>query len=76
MKKISLKSLNLKEVEKLSREQLKHVMGGTSGSGGGSGSRWVMCCPEGIGAGVSCSTCVEVKPGNTASCSIGYLVAC
>jgi len=34
MKKISLKNLNLKEVEQLSREQLKNVLGGAdSGSG-------------------------------------------
>lgn len=32
MKKISLKSLNLKEVEQLSREQLKDVLGGWSNS--------------------------------------------
>lgn len=34
MKKISLKSLNVKDVEQLSREQLKHVIGGWTGSGG------------------------------------------
>lgn len=34
MKKISFKNLNLKEVEQLSREQLKNVLGGLSGSGG------------------------------------------
>ncbi|MGO1595004.1 MAG: TIGR04149 family rSAM-modified RiPP [Sphingobacterium sp.] len=33
MKKISLKQLDLKEVEQLSREQLKDVLGGTFGSG-------------------------------------------
>ncbi|KGE13336.1 hypothetical protein [Sphingobacterium deserti] len=33
MQKISLKNLNLKEVEKLSREQLKDVLGGNLGSG-------------------------------------------
>ncbi|WP_316820463.1 hypothetical protein [Pedobacter gandavensis] len=32
MKKISLKNLNLKEVEQLSREQLKDVLGGWTGS--------------------------------------------
>jgi len=32
MKKISLKNLNLKEIEELSREQLKNVFGGWSGS--------------------------------------------
>lgn len=44
MKKISLKNLNLKEVEQLSREQLKNVLGGyadTSTSSGGGG------CPTG-----------------------------
>jgi len=30
MKKISLKNLNLKEVEQLSREQLKDVLGGAT----------------------------------------------
>lgn len=34
MKKISLKNLNLDEVEQLSREQLKNVLGGFTGSGG------------------------------------------
>lgn len=31
MKKISLKNLNLKEVEQMSREQLKNVLGGDIG---------------------------------------------
>jgi len=35
MKKISLKNLNLKEVEQLSREQLKNVLGGYTGGTGG-----------------------------------------
>jgi len=35
MKKISLKNLNLKEVEQLSREQLKSVLGGFTGGTGG-----------------------------------------
>ena len=34
MKKISLKNLNLKEVEQLSREQLKDVLGGWTGGTG------------------------------------------
>jgi hypothetical protein len=49
MNKISLKNLNLKEVEQLSREQLKNVLGGfsggtgeTSGPGGSNGDP----CPE------------------------------
>lgn len=35
MNKISLKNLNLKEVEQLSREQLKGVLGGFTGGTGG-----------------------------------------
>jgi len=31
MKKLSLKNINLSEIEQLSREQLKNVMGGYSG---------------------------------------------
>jgi natural product precursor len=34
MKKISLKNLNLKEVDQLSREQLKNVLGGNIGGTG------------------------------------------
>jgi len=34
MNKISLKNLNLKEIEQLSREQLKGVLGGYTGSTG------------------------------------------
>lgn len=43
MKKISLKNLNLKEVEQLSRNQLKNVLGGFNGSGGGSGGDYYEC---------------------------------
>ena len=35
MKKISLKNLDLKEMSQLSREELKAIHGGGSGSGGG-----------------------------------------
>ena len=38
MNKISLKNLNLKEVEQLSREQLKNVLGGFTGGAGGTGT--------------------------------------
>lgn len=49
MKKISLKNLNLKEVEQLSREQLRNVLGGfTDGSGGES--------EEGTSEGNGCPT--------------------
>ncbi|MEN5433859.1 hypothetical protein ABE545_09480 [Sphingobacterium faecium] len=74
MKKISLKSLKLEGVGKLSREQLKNVLGG-SDTGSGTGQKY-MCCPESIGQGVGCSSCVSVPPGHTASCSIGVLTSC
>ena len=73
MKKISFKSINLKEVEQLSREQLKSVLGGFTASGGQNG---VMCCPESIASGFGCSKCVAVGPSDTATCSQGYKVAC
>jgi len=38
MKKISLKNLNLKEVDQLSREQLKNVLGGFMGGTNGGGT--------------------------------------
>lgn len=52
MKKISLKNLNLKEVEQLSREQLKGVLGGFAGGAGGTDE------------GVSTADC----PAGTAHC--------
>ncbi|TJZ50049.1 hypothetical protein FAZ15_21760 [Sphingobacterium olei] len=67
MKKISLKNLNLKEVEQLSREQLKNVLGGFTGSsdegtGGITGDETVdvceyvenLCC-EGNAPSVKCT---------------------
>jgi len=48
MNKISLKNLNLKEVEQLSREQLKSVLGGfTGGTGGTEGGATTADCPAG-----------------------------
>jgi len=38
MKKISLKNLNIQEVEQLSREQLKDVLGGSWGGSTGTGT--------------------------------------
>lgn len=46
MKKISLKSLNLKEVEQLSREQLKNVMGGWTGGSDQTGETGEETVPE------------------------------
>lgn len=53
MKKISLKNLNLKEVEQLSREQLKSVLGGWSEGTGGTDNQtdntsgcWSSCVPD------------------------------
>lgn len=70
MKKISLKNLNVREVEQLSREQLKGVLGGTAGT------RKVMCCPESVASGIGCSSCVEVGVNSTARCDMGILVSC
>jgi hypothetical protein len=60
MNKISLKTLNLKEVEQLSRAQLKNVLGGwTDGTGGdvitteGEGCSVKITCRD--GAEISCS---------------------
>lgn len=73
MKKISLKNLNLKEVEQLSREQLKNVLGGFAASGGTTG---YMCCPDSIASGIGCSKCVQAGPSDTVTCSMGIKVAC
>jgi hypothetical protein len=61
--KVSLKNLNLKEVERLSREQLKDVLGGFTGSGGNGGG--------GSGGSIgptSCPTnCFRTEGGNIAA---------
>lgn len=54
MKKISLKNLNLKEVQQLSREQLKDVLGGNFGSSTGSSSG--NCTSSCHRSGDSCTT--------------------
>lgn len=48
-KKISLKNLNINEVEQLSREQLKNVLGGWSGSDVGSEILEVKCKSDCLG---------------------------
>lgn len=79
MKKISLKNLNLKEVEQLSREQLKNVLGGfTGGTGGTGGTDPGTDLP---GDCTSDSDCPEGKKCDTSlgKCynnSTGYAVAC
>lgn len=59
MKKISLKNLNLKEVEQLTRAQLKDVLGGFTGT---SGSTFEPTTTE------DCWTGCE-KPGNSCTTS-------
>ena len=71
MKKISLKRLDLQDVEHLSREQLKNLIGGVSLS-----TSSYMCCPDSIASGIGCSSCVQVGPNESASCEMGILVAC
>lgn len=46
MKKISLKNLNLKEVDQLSREQLKNVLGGWTGATTGGGTDGITTVPS------------------------------
>lgn len=63
-----MKRLNLKiggVGEMLTREQMKKVIGGEY-AGGGS----YQCCPL-VSSNVSCSDCVNVPSGSTASCSHG-----
>lgn len=69
MKKITLKNLNLVEVEQLSREQLKDVLGGSIGIT----STATNCAVECDGSNSSCVT-VDCKPG---SCSyVGDVFKC
>lgn len=72
MKKISFKNLNLEEVEQLSREQLKQVMGGFTGSGGsgngsgtGSGAQQQCNCnvQEDCERGWQCGRCDGTEEG-------------
>lgn len=60
MLKISLKNLNLKEVEQLSREQLKDVLGG--GTDGTGPSETLYCPTSCANAGDSCQT-TDCKTG-------------
>lgn len=66
MNKISLKNFNLKEVEQLSREQLKNVFGGGTGRTTSGESTTTEApsdciynkdCPGGCQLGDYCSTC-------------------
>lgn len=60
MKKISLKNLNLKEVEQLSREQLIGVLGGFAGGTSGELNEYAKAC-QGKADG---STCMVTINGN------------
>ncbi len=60
MKKINLKSIKTEEL--LSRDQLKQIMGGFTGSGGS-------------GTGVVCSATASCGDGRTLSCN-GYANGC
>lgn len=81
MKKISLKNLNLKEVNQLSREQLKNILGG-SGSGSGSGSGTdpnpkITAC-NGKSANAACSWTYQgaTYSGRCASIAPSYVLHC
>lgn len=73
MKKISLKTLNLKEIETLTREQLRDVLGGTfmatSGSESTTSDNCEIKCES---SGDSCKTS-DCKTGRCAT-SYGSLV--
>lgn len=69
MKKISLKNLNFKEVEQLSRQQLKDVMGGVQGSGNSCNTHSTSSC------GGSCTTSIGT-PGKCDTVSINGAVIC
>lgn len=80
MKKISLRNLNLKEVEKLSREQLKNVLGGFTGltedvTYAEHDGRY-KCCPKGDPTSSQCSECVEADSGDMVSCELGTVYPC
>ncbi|WP_286802757.1 MULTISPECIES: hypothetical protein [Sphingobacterium] len=62
MKKISLKTINNQEI--LSRKELKNIMGGFTGSGGGSG------------VGSSCSVTCKDKDNTKLTNDCGYGVSC
>ena len=69
MKKISLKNLNLKEVEQLSREQLKDVLGGWTGGTGQTGESQTEKEPK-----CNCNTrrdCPLTEDGKTQLCGSG-----
>lgn len=74
MKKISLKNLNLKEVEQLSREQLKNVLGGWAD--GTRTTYWdiTVNCPDDMPHICNCPTfigCVEIESDCDKLCSGG-----
>ena len=67
MKKISLENLNLKEIEQLSREQLKDVLGGWSISTAQTGGSTVNCNDH-SGDPENCSGSCEISAGNPGTC--------
>lgn len=64
MKKLKLNLENLDGTEVLSRAQLKNLLGGFSGE-----VVKKKCCPTNQCSSSSCSECVEVPPGHTATCT-------
>lgn len=68
MKKISLKNLNLKEVEQLSREQLKNVLGGFTGGTGTDDGETTAEDDEDAKCGKECTKHSQC-PSNCPSCN-------
>ncbi|HXH98688.1 MAG TPA: hypothetical protein VNI52_00335 [Sphingobacteriaceae bacterium] len=69
MKKLNFKLGGIGEM--LTKEQMKKVVGGDYG-----GKKGYQCCPGPGDGGIDCSDCVEVKPGETATCTQGNKTAC
>lgn len=65
MKKISLKNLNTNEVEQLSREQLKNVLGGYTGGSGDGTNDGITSAPN-CKVGTDCTATIT-KNGVTTS---------
>ncbi len=67
MKKLKLDAINFGNLEILTREQLRGLVGGSgSGSGSGSTNNCYQCCN-----GAGCSQCVNFRAGTTPICGQG-----
>lgn len=56
-------------MKKLSKDEIKKVMGGYYDDFGDAGDKQQKCCPKGDCNSSACSTCVTVPKGSHADCS-------